>query len=105
MPARRAKVHGDVAGAAICLVPGSNGARRGPIGAILQGHSGPMDGPRPTPRRRAPPGTYEIYLPRSADVLPGERPAPPTTAPRGHGERVLYMARRGRARMAVDARG
>jgi len=35
--------------------------------------------------------TFEIYLPRSAEMLPGDRSPPLATAPRGHGERVLYI--------------
>jgi len=35
--------------------------------------------------------TFEIYLPRSAETLPGDRPQALAIAPRGHGERVLYI--------------
>ena len=35
--------------------------------------------------------TFEIYLPRSAETLTGDRPPPLAIAHRGHGERVLYI--------------
>jgi PAS domain S-box-containing protein len=35
--------------------------------------------------------TFEIYLPRSAETLPADRPQPLAMAHRGHGERVLYI--------------